>query len=323
MEIKRLKAGDALAISACFRRVYGESYANEIFYDVERLADALVAGTLCSIGAVSESGQIVGHMAMTVYPSARYAELGNTVVDPAARGEGLAWQIGSALTAWAIEKGYEGYLHYPTTDHHIMQQQSVKRGFETGLMLGYIPAETDGQVSNSSSPLRGAATIVFEPLLSLTHTETSVLPERFAQLIREMARACGVSRHWGAAAQTSDLEPSSRTRVSEFAKRDLARLDVERVGRDFEEIVEAFSLLSHACKQVDFRLIDDSIQYGTELASELGFIFCGWMPGYRESDVLRLQSVDGRSDLNPGVVNPVGQQLSERLRQERAANEKV
>ena len=204
-----------------------------------------------------------------------------------------------------------------------MQQQSVKRGFETGLMLGYIPAETDGKVNDSSSPLRGAATIVFEPLLSLTHTETSVLPERFAQLIREMAKACGVSRNWVAATQASDPKDNSKARVSEFAKRDLARLDVERVGQDFEEIIKAFSLLPHACKQVDFRMIDNSIQCGTEWAHDLGFIFCGWMPGYRESDVLRLQSVDSRSDLNPGVVNPVGQQLSERLRQEQAANDKV
>ena len=323
MNIARLTPSHAPAILDCFRRVYGDSYANEIFYDLGRLSTALETGNLCSVGALADDGRIMGHMAMTVFPGARHAELGNTVVDPSARGEGLAWRIGDALTAWTKEKGFEGYLHYPTTDHHIMQQQSVKRGFETGLMLGYIPAETDGQVSDSSSPLRGAATIVFEPLLSLTHTETSVLPERFAQLIRETAQTCGVSRHWVAAAQASNLEPSSRTSVSEFAKRDLARLNVERVGQDFEAIVKAFNLLTHACKQVDLRLIDESIQYGTELACELGFIFCGWMPGYRESDVLRLQSVDSRSDLNPGVVNPVGQQLGERLRQEQAANEKV
>ena len=76
-------------------------------------------------------------------------ELGNTVVDPAARGGGLAWKVGAELSSWCRELGYQGFLHYPTTDHHIMQRQSVKAGFETGLMLGYIPAETHGQVGEA------------------------------------------------------------------------------------------------------------------------------------------------------------------------------
>ena len=145
LSIQRLGAAQAQAISECFARVYGQSYANGLFYDVPVLEEEIRSGRLSSVGAVDDGGRILGHMAMVCHPKAQFAELGNTVVDPDARGSGVAWQVGSELTRWCAEKGYTAYLHYPTTDHHIMQRQSVKGGFETGLMLGYIPAETDGR----------------------------------------------------------------------------------------------------------------------------------------------------------------------------------
>ena len=103
--IRRLTPNDARAIVACFERVYGHTYANEIFYDASTLRSALLDGRIGSVGAVKD-GSIVAHMAMTVHSSeSMYIELGNTVVDPTARGEGLAWQVGAALTDWCIELG--------------------------------------------------------------------------------------------------------------------------------------------------------------------------------------------------------------------------
>ena len=316
MDIKRLTPNQATAISDCFRRVYGDSYANEIFYDLERLSEALENESLCSVGAVVDDGRILGHMAMTIFPGAHHAELGNTVVDPDARGEGIAWRIGDALTDWAKEKGFEGYLHYPTTDHHIMQQQSVKRGFETGLMLGYIPAETDGKVNESTSRLRGAATIVFQPLAPLHHEERGFLPKPFAKLIQDLAVATGVERDWIDSSTSPSMPSVSKTYVTEFLKRDLIRLEAERVGSDFVQALDQLKQAPHACKQIDFRLSDEANGRGVNIAIDLGFVFCGWLPGYRDSDVLRLQLVDHRTDLNPGVVNPVGQRLSELLGRE-------
>lgn len=314
IHIERLNASHAAQIQECFRRVYGESYANELFYDLERLRSALDNETLCSVGAINAEGALLGHMAMSLHPGARHTELGNTVVDPAARGAGLAWKVGAALTAWAVEKGFQGYLHYPTTDHHIMQQQSVKRGFETGLMLGYIPAETDGQVRAAGKHLRGAATIVFEPLAKLVHQETCFLPAQFAETVKNMAATCGIARNWVDASSVDSLPPESDVTTQIFGKRDLARLEVLRVGTDIEQRLKALAARSHACTQVDLRLDDRGIATAVNAALGMGFVFCGWLPGYRECDVLRLQAIDPRSDLDPDVVNPTGKHLLAELR---------
>ena len=67
--VRRLAAEDAAAIVDCFRRVYGDSYANELFYDQRRLPRRIGAGRLGSVGAVDADGTVLGHMAMTVHPA--------------------------------------------------------------------------------------------------------------------------------------------------------------------------------------------------------------------------------------------------------------
>ena len=163
LEIIRLEPADAPAIVRCFQRVYGDTYANELFYDADALAAAIESGRIGSVGAVDANRRVLGHMAMTVHPGAPVVEQGNTVVDPDARGQGLAWKVGAELSNWSRELGFQGFLHYPTADHHIMQRQSVKGGFEVGVMLGYIPRETDGAVRAEASGRRQAATIVYQP----------------------------------------------------------------------------------------------------------------------------------------------------------------
>ncbi|MGE0625546.1 MAG: GNAT family N-acetyltransferase [Pseudomonadales bacterium] len=265
-QISRLTAAQAPEIVDCFRRVYGESYANELFYDEARLSAALAEGRIGSVGAVGPDGRIRGHMAMTVHPDAVFVELGNTVVDPEARGGGLAWRIGAELSAWCRELGYRGFLHYPTTDHHIMQRRSVERGFETGLMLGYIPADTDGKVRSRAVPLRQAATIVYEPYEAGAAAECFA-PARYAALLEALAAPTGLPRTWRPA--TAGGGQPGLTELLRYPKRGLARLDVVRCGAGLDTALGGLAEYASPCRQVDFRLDDPGIDRGVELAPAL------------------------------------------------------
>ena len=311
--IKRLEPGDAPRVVDCFRRVYGDSYANEMFYQPEQLAAAMHSGRIGSVGAVSSGGTVLGHMALTRHPGARTVELGNTVVDPAARGQGLAWQIGDALTRWSLELGYRGYLHYPTTDHHVMQRQSVKAGFEVGLMLGYIPEETHAGMPGHHGRGRLAATIVYQ---ALGHhdpepAQTLYLPCYGAELVQAFARDTGLARDWrpsGPAAGATSVLTTAR-----FEKRGVLRLRVTRAGRDLPaQLATALESQGPAwpCRQIDFVMSDPAIDSAVEAARRLGYRFCGWLPGFGDSDVLRLQQVAADStDLTPDLVNPTARAL--------------
>src|SRR5215212_7506431 len=90
MELRALGPEGATALTLCFRRCYGNTYPAAEFYDPEAIRRRLEDGTLRSVVAVTSTGEIVGHTALSVHDvGARVAEAGNTVVDPAYRGRGL------------------------------------------------------------------------------------------------------------------------------------------------------------------------------------------------------------------------------------------
>ncbi len=315
--IRRLTPDDAQAIAACFRRVYGDTYANGLFYDAAALADAMREGVLGSVGAFDEAGNLLGHMAMTVQPAAAVVELGNTVVDPAARGKGLAWKVGAELSAWCRDLAYQGFVHYPTTDHHIMQRQSVKAGFETGLMLGYVPSETHGRVgdrgssrgNSRGSSRRKAATIVYEPYTPGAPFE-GYLPVAYEGLLAELIAPTGLPRRWSTSTAAAGGEGDVQSR--QFHKRGLTRLAVEAVGDSFGPALEALDASESPCLQIDFSLGDPAVGAGVRSAQASGFRFCGWLPGFRRTDILRMQRVDESvTDLAPGLENPMAQKLLE------------
>ncbi len=307
--IVRLGAEHSAAIGRCFRRVYGDSYANDLFYDTQALTEAIAAQRVRSVGAL-RGGEVFGHMAMNLTnANALYVELGNTVVDPQARGAGLAWRVGAELTAWSRELGYTGFLHYPTTDHHIMQRRSVERGFEIGLMLSYVPAETDGQVTQRAQSRRGAATIVFEPLAKRQAHRTAYLPRAFDRLLVEFAEVCDIPREWQPCTARSYSNPSLTT-IEKHTRRGLTRLRIDRTGADIADAVTQLSDIDTPCQQIDIALADPGIDHAVNVALDQGFFFCGWLPGYSTDDVLRLQRVEPQStDMSPNVVNPGAQRL--------------
>ncbi len=323
IRIRRLTAADAPLITNCFRRVYGDSYANELFYRPQQLAARIEQQQLLAVGA-DKNGELVGHMAMTIpHIKSRSAELGNTVVDPSARGGGIAWRVGDALISWCRERGYSGFLHYPTTDHHIMQRQSVKAGFETGLMLGYIPAETDGQVHADQVTLRQAATVVYQPLAP-SPPQTLYCPKAYTELLRELAAPTGLTRDWQTAPNgTADplAYPQSPV-LQQFSKRKLERFTLTHFSSTAALAVDAF--LTNAtcedgkprapCQQLDLAMNDPNIGYVHQLAERAGFHFCAWLPGFTDTDILRLQRCDAEvTDLGPQVVNLTAQKILARI----------
>ena len=308
--IRRLGTEDVDEILDCIQRVYGATYANEDFYDATRLADLMVRGQLYSVGAVTPDGRLLGHMAMSRRDGATSAELGNSVIDPDARGQGLIWKIGSALVEWSLEFGDDGFLDYPTTAHHIMQRQSVKSGAETGLMLGYIPGHTDGKLASREGQQREATTIVYHPYPDRApRPRTQVLPSYCAALVREMAEGTGLPRQWQSAASAVSQSDSVSSH-QRFARRDLVRVTVARVGREIRREIAAFEDTPAACRQIDFAMSDPGIEVGVSAALDAGYWFAGWLPGFGQADAFRLQKVDrSQTNLSPLLVNPVAQSL--------------
>lgn len=106
----------------------------------------------------------------------------------------------------------------------------------------------------------------------------------------------------------------SQAELVDYPERKLARLTVLAVGEDLDGRLQDFAMSGQPCLQVDFLMNDTAIAAGVALAASRDFRFCGWLPGYRRSDVIRLQKVDpALTDMNPQLVNPTAQALLKRI----------
>jgi len=314
-----LIATDAAALVACFRRCYGDTYPADDFYDATRLARRIESGSLRSVVAIADDGTLVGHTGLTVrHGGAKSIEAGNTVVDPACRGQGLLARLGQALTALCVDAGYIAYLHYPTTAHEIMQKTSVRGGFETGVMLDYIPAETDYRAIDRAGG-RLAATVVYQPF-SAAPERTVWIPSAYQNLFAGLYAAAGLARTLRIAHAPIEATHTGAAQ-SYSARRGLLHLHVTTAGRDLEDVVtDAVSHHGPAVVHIDLCLDDAGVGAATRQLRQAGFLFCALLPEFAHTDVLRLQrlTAPGASSFSPRLVNSGAQALLELIRAERA-----
>lgn len=309
IEIRRLVPADAPGLTRCFERCYGTTYANDIFYATQRLAASIEAGHLRSVVAATEDA-IVGHTGLSVrHDGARAIEAGNTVVDPDWRGQGLLGRLGAALAELCRAEGFAAYVHYPTTAHEIMQKRSVLgRGTETGLMLGYIPAETN-YTGIDHARGRAAATVVFQPFTTMPPRDV-YLPERHAQVLQTLFENCNLKRTFTAPALP--VGAGSKPEFVMHERRSLLHAFVCRAAADLPQQIEAARRASAATViHVDLCLDDPALSAAVDALVAGGFFFSALLPEFAHTDVLRLQWLAEASaaEFEPELANPAAQRL--------------
>jgi hypothetical protein len=303
--IRSLVESDAPALAQCFKRCYGKSYVVAEFYDPAATVERIHAGTLRSMVAVSTSGEIVGHMGLTVRdPRAQTVDAGNSIVDPRYRGRQLVAHLALAVIELCRESGFLGFHHYPTTVHPIKQKLALAGGTETGIMLGYIPSGTEyREIEGAPRTDRPAVVVVYHPLREAPEREVFVAGE-IAGIVRAMYERAALVRTVRTDAATL---PAGATELRLFhdERRGLARAQVTRVCDDVGEAVRAaFGEVRVSLKQVDLPMFDAATPTAAAALRPLGFFFSAILPEYLDGDVLRLQRFARTSLVRPELVSP-------------------
>lgn len=321
MEIRVLAPEDATALTLCFRRCYGDTYPAAELYDPEAIRRRLGEGTLRSVVAVTATGEIVGHTALSVRDvGASVAEAGNTVVDPAYRGRGLLRELGLMLAERCRADGFAGFVHYPTTAHEFMQRASVSAGgIETGVMLGYVAESAEYLGIGDKRPAgRLAATVVYQPIAPLPRREV-ILPARHRGLLKELYEALGADRTVGTGRRP--LVDRSSVHSAHSPREGILRHTVAAIGADLGEEILALPGPQPALTLIDLPLADPGVDHSVEALARSGFLYGGLLPGFAASgDVLRLQRVGeeaGGAD-RPDLANAGARRLLDYIIADRA-----
>jgi Acetyltransferase (GNAT) family len=309
--IRTMVSDDSVGLCDCIRRCYGNAYANRLMYEPTVLAEQLSSRAYRGVVAVRGT-DIVGHIGYNFpTPSATVVEAGTTVVDPAYRGAGLLSQLAQALRENIIADRAVGFLHYPTTAHTVMQKASLKSGgCETGIMLAYLPPEARDLAIGGSGGDRLAVTVVYQPLSKAT-ARALFLPDRYGGLIMDFAKSLQLCRTSAGDHATPTGATTLRQVTDRHCRRD--RFIVDRIGDDLvERIMAAIEVSDAGVSQVDLSMDQPEVHHAVEHLRKLGFAFCAWLPGWNESDVLRLQFLKGPAtgELHPNLHSPAAGQLA-------------
>jgi serine/threonine-protein kinase RsbW len=291
--IRALTEDDAPGLARCIYRCYGYTYANDFIYYPEQVLSLISRNLLRSFVAVTPSGEVVGHSGIVRdHPESRVAESGMAVVDPRYRSHHLLGKIKAHHSDAMSEFGLVGTYADAVAVHPITQKANVSIGAkETGLLLAEIPEFTEFRGFDEEPRQRGSVVMYYHAAGEAPEREVFV-PERYRALMESIYGNLGLPR---VLRSPTRREANHRSEVHVVVKgrRGLARIEVDRVGADLEEVMRQRFRELCLCRldviHVDLPLGDATAMATVDALCALGFFFGAIIPELRGGDILRLQ----------------------------------
>lgn len=278
--IRRLKAEEAVFVSRLMYRGYGNTYFNADVYYPERIAAQNAKGSLVSIIAQAEDGEIVGHCALEFNREGPIAESGQAVVDPAHRGRGLLERMKEVLLQEANKRDLVGWFGNAVAVHTLTQQSHIRHGGHlTAVLLGISPKSE--VFRNMAEKLQDRVTcLCYFHWLKPPGPRTVFVPARHQEMVAKIYQNLACQVQFG-----SGQDPRGHGMIAIELDNGAAKanLRVDQIGEDtFHTILQAKRNLlekSHVeVLYVELPLTDPATAFLHETLEEEGFGFLGLVP---------------------------------------------
>jgi serine/threonine-protein kinase RsbW len=295
LEIRMMRPEESFELSRCVYRSYGYSYDWDYIYYPDRIRELQEKGLMISCVAVTQEGEFVGHLAITLdHADSPVGEAGQAVVDPRFRGHHLFPRMKTFMAEWAGVAGMYGLYSEATAIHPYSQRGNLHLGArETGFLLGYIPASVSyKQIDEEREGRRGSVALFYMRVKDEPEREIYP-PAPYLEAIRRVVEHNGLRRVIDEVHDPA-LQPS-RMSVEVRQDHNLAFMRVEEPGADLEELVHGHlrDLCLHRvdCVYVDLPLSHPATPGAAAGLKNLRVFFGGIIPEAHPGggDVLRLQ----------------------------------
>ena len=295
LEIRTMRPEESSELSRCVYRSYGYSYDWDSIYYPDRIRELQEKGLMRSCVTVTQEGEFVGHLAISVQrPDSPVGEAGQAVVDPRFRGHHLFPRMKTFMAERSGDLGMYGLYSEATAVHPYSQRGNLQLGArETGFLLGYIPASVSyKQIGEEREGRRGTVALFYMRVLDEPEREIFP-PANFMEGVTRVVEHNGLRRVIG------DLSgPAPRHSLLSVEVRqdhNLAFVRVEEPGSDLPDLVHGhlrdLSLHRVDCVYVDLPLSHPATPEAASGLGDLGIFFGGIIPEAHAGggDVLRLQ----------------------------------
>lgn len=307
VDLRLMRPDESVALARCAWRVYGYTYMHVDIYYPDRLRESLESGLMTSIVAVTDDGEIIGHVAaVKTTLESRVAESAIAFVIPAWRGRSFFKTMKTMLIDRSREAGLLGLYSEAMTVHPFTQKGNLSLGaVETGFQPGYMPAHVTMKAIAEEITERLALMLMYLRLIKEPN-RTIYPPYEHGDIIKRICQRLEMDRSVADEPSLSpgSGQPSSRLDVHGYADLGLASLTLVEYGADFygrlRYLQREFQVAGVEVMSLDIPLSEPFAPAACAAAEELGFFFAGIIPEYLPSgDALRLMFVGAvRVDLD-------------------------
>lgn len=299
--VRIMNPADAVAIVGLVRDSYGDSYCYKQFYTPAGVIQANESGYLTSGVAVTDFGEIIGHMALLrTEDDPHIVEPVTAVVKTGYRNIGVLTKIAEYLyinRKPELFKEVTGIHITPVTKHVISQKQVYKHGFkDCGIFLGYAPDVAFRHINVEH--IERQSLVLTYMYVEKPESIDIYPPQRHKVMVAKLFNNIGVSFKCRIPAKRPQdyFNDESVLKIKTSDWLGLAQIKVLQYGKNI--ISEIETKLHELCSMdiPDIRSIhlylslnDPLTYYLTPEFEKLGFFFAGIMPGTVCKDTLILQ----------------------------------
>jgi anti-sigma regulatory factor (Ser/Thr protein kinase) len=293
--IRPMEPLEALEVSKAVYKAYGNTYAFEHLYYPERIVELNQSGEMCSVVAVTPTGEIAGHLALTRRREDQIGELGRAVVKPEFRSMGIFTRLNLFAVDRARSEGLLGIFGEAVTNHTYSQQVGLGIGLrDCALFVGYLPQTEIFRKITEELPQRESLLVHFMYLRE-PPALTIYPPSNHKAMIVSLFRNLGASPDCKEVNQQHVSEPRENgvVSVSTAGPSGTARIRVEKFGSNvFQEVksrLRELCLKRFEIIHLYLGLSDPQTAHYCQQFENLGFFFAGILPGAKVGDALILQ----------------------------------
>lgn len=295
-EIRKPFPEDAAMISKLFCRAYGYSYVSDVVYYPERYNELIANKELFAAIAVTESGEIIGHIAL-MKPSSfsEIVEWGMAVCDPRYRGQGIMNQLSQFILEKAFKYNFTGIFSHSVSNHYFTQKTNLKLNIKpTALLLGYAYSELQFKGIHQTLKQRESTFIEFR-FLQEENNINIYLPDKHREMIKKIYKNLG--QEINELPKPKSIKYYEKTVLSDsiISALNIAEITVLHFGKDTISEIKNH-VKRHCIEKIDvvylfLNLEDPAIIDILDQIEELGFFFAGVFPHYVFKHSLIMQGI--------------------------------
>ncbi|MGE5390316.1 MAG: hypothetical protein ACM3PE_04555 [Deltaproteobacteria bacterium] len=308
--IRQIIPSDARQVYKMVKQSFGDVFG---YYPPEEVIRLNQRGSLVSLVAVTEDGELAGHVDLEFFKGSNIAIMDNACSSEKYHHTQIVFELSKSIIDYARDSDVNGVITLSLTNHMITQRMANYFGNDCGILLGSVPIK-DPACQEAQTRYADSATLNFIPLKTRTAANLYI-PEHHRSLIEKIYSILGYSIICCDVDQVSmpatngiiEVMPDNMGIVY-FIVVDYGKDTLDQIESELEYLVEEGK---PSTAYIYLNLEDPRTPHYVRLFEKIGFFFAGILPyGCKGCDAIILQYLNSTVDFNKiRIYSPIAQEI--------------